>query len=393
MSFASWDVVIVGAGPSGLATALFLLARAPGLEGRVCVVDRATHPREKICAGAIGDRAERCLRAIGVDVDVPSCPIRGIAVTTREGTLVVRGSDAVGRVVRRREFDAGLARAAEARGVVLRQSALVRGLTRRGAGMEVELDGEHLRARVVVGADGVGSFVRRAMGAGRGALLAQVAEVDTARLATDLDEDVLHFDLRDQALRGYSWDFPTPLEGTRASRGTYELRVAGRSDEVDVGRRLERRVGSVERLGPVKRFSERGIAWHEPMSWPRVLLVGEAAGIDPVLGEGIAQAILYGHRAAEYLAPRLVEDDLGFPDWRAFVRRSRLGLDLSTRAIAAPLVYGVGRRGLERWVRRSEALASLGLAYFGGKRVERADLLRAALDLGGAAWERSSRST
>lgn len=381
------EIVIVGAGPAGLSLASFLLAKRPSLAGRVVVLEKARLPRDKICAGAIGDRAERLLRDVGIEVDVPSCPIRGLAVTTSEGTLVVRGRAVAGRVVRRRELDAGLAAAARSRGASIVEGAHVKGIARRADGVVVDLGDERIEARVVVGADGVGSIVRRALGVARGKLFAQVAEIDTVRSDVDLETDVLHFDLRDRGLRGYAWDFPTPLGGeTRACRGVYELRDErdGVESEGDVAARLDRRTGSLERLGPMKRFAERGIEWHEPMAQPRVLLIGEAAGIDPVLGEGIAQAIHYGHRAAEYLVAKLDADDLGFDDWRAFVRRSRLGLDLSLRAAAIPLVYGAGRGVLERWVSSSHALASAGLAYFGGTRVDRVSLARAAVDFGRA---------
>ncbi len=383
-----WDVAIVGGGPAGLSAALFLIAEAPRLVGRVLVVERSRHPRDKICAGAIGDRAERLLRDIGVDVEVPSSPIRGFAVTAAFAHLVVRGERAVGRVVRRDAFDGRLAEIARSRGVAFREDTVVSGLVAHREGVELEVDGEPIRARVVVGADGVGSIVRRALGVPRGKLVAQVAEIDTERTRADVDDDILHFDLSDPELRGYAWDFPTPIDrATRACRGVYELRaergIEPRAEHgQNVSERLLARVGETARLSSVKRFSERGIEWHEPMSWPRILLAGEAAGIDPVLGEGIAQAISYGRSVARYLAPRLAADSLAFTDWRSFVRRSRLGLDLTARVAAIPLVYGPGRSRLERWVTRSPALARAGLSYFAGQRVARLDLMRAIVDLG-----------
>ena len=54
-----WDLVIVGGGPAGLSTALFVSALAPRIGLRTLVLEKATYPREKICAGAIGDRAEK----------------------------------------------------------------------------------------------------------------------------------------------------------------------------------------------------------------------------------------------------------------------------------------------------------------------------------------------
>ena len=63
------DVAIVGAGPAGLATALFLVDREPSLAGRVAVFERATLPRDKPCAGALGGRGEKLLASVGVGVE------------------------------------------------------------------------------------------------------------------------------------------------------------------------------------------------------------------------------------------------------------------------------------------------------------------------------------
>ena len=46
----SCRVLIAGAGPAGLATALYLLRRRPELAGEVIALERA-HPRPKVCAG------------------------------------------------------------------------------------------------------------------------------------------------------------------------------------------------------------------------------------------------------------------------------------------------------------------------------------------------------
>ena len=98
------DVIIVGGGPAGLATGIFLCHAAPERRGRVLVLEKEHYPRDKFCAGGIGARADRLFGGIGVTVDVPSVPIDGVSLRLPEGTVSVR-EGAVGRVVRR--FDAG----------------------------------------------------------------------------------------------------------------------------------------------------------------------------------------------------------------------------------------------------------------------------------------------
>lgn len=381
------EIVIVGAGPAGLSTALFLAARAPAVVDRLVVIDKARHPREKICAGAVGGRADRRLASIGVHVDVPSAILRGVGVRTRDGELVLRGDAPIGRVVKRRAFDDALARAARARGITIREGAGLRTLTPIDRGFALTLDdGDVVRARFVVGADGVTSTVRRALGIDKGALMAQAAEVDTAWRATDGPRDVAMFDLTRPGLRGYTWDFPTPSAGgLEVCRGVYQLREGAVATRTNVDDVLREHVGDVPTSSPVRRFAERGLSPHEPMAKGRAMLVGEAAGIDPVLGEGIAQAILYGATAGTFLADAIARGAKDLERWPEAVRAERIGLDLRARTAAVPLVYGRGRPLLERWVATSPALCRVGMAYFAGEHVPRGGLAEAFVDLARAA--------
>lgn len=339
------DLLIVGAGPAGLSTALFLLARDPSLAGRIEVVDRAVFPREKYCAGAIGARADKLLATIGVRVDVPSVRADGLAVRFGRG-IASRSVGDIGRVVRRFEFDAALLAIARSHGVRVTEGVKVTGLRRHARGVTVETSAGPREVRAVVGADGVQSVVRRALGVAPGRLRAQVIEVDTPCVATDL-QGILDFDLRDEGLLGYSWDFPTIVDGERLMcRGVYDL---GWEDEaaIDVAARLEAHLAerglSMQGL-KLKRYSVRGLELQRPMAEPRVMLVGEAAGVDPLLGEGIAQSLASGALAADYLVVRLAADELDFRDWRRTFARSATGVDLLARTAALQFLRTPARR-------------------------------------------------
>ena len=381
-----------------MATALFFAAAAPHLVDRIVILEKERYPREKICAGAVGARADRLLDSIGVRVEVPSVFVRGLSVVTAHGALASRDRSArpIGRVVRRAEFDHAFADVARARGLRILEGARVTSVSFEPSFVRLQLGDGELRARAVVGADGVGSLVRRALGAPRGRWMAQVVEVDTPWRDADPDPDLLHFDISDSTLLGYGWDFPTLVGGQPlVCRGVYELRPdlgainrAPSPDAApDVGARLLDRLRALGLEGGarIKRFAERGLALHEPLARPRGLLVGEAAGIDPVLGEGIAQAIFYGATAGPYLARCLAAGDLSFTGWRGEVSRSRVGLDLGIRTRLAPWIYGATRPLAERWITGSRDLSDAGLSYFAGERVSRRKLAGAALALGGAA--------
>jgi len=393
-SGAGWQVAIVGGGPAGLSVALHLRALAPAL--RVVVLERATYPRDKYCAGAIGGRALPILRALGLEPgrELPALPIDRFVVEIAGGVVDVR-EPAAAVVVRRSELDHALALAAKARGVEVLEGARVTSIARTSSGMRVHYEGGAagagtLEAEVLVGADGVTGVVRRALGLPRASLVAQAIEVDTERVPNDLGHDTLRF-VFDPALRGYRWDFPTPVGGrVMMSRGVYQLRDQRQPGD-DVRAQLEAHLaGRGLRLADhaIKQLAEHGLDPRAPLSAPRVILVGEAAGIDFPTGEGIAQALGYGAIAAPYLIAGLRQDRLGFLDWRTTLLASAEGRFLHRRWRGGRMLFSAARPRLERALLHSPRVFQLALGRFAGRTIGRGEAARAGLELA-AAFARS----
>jgi flavin-dependent dehydrogenase len=360
----AWDVAIVGGGPAGISTALHLHAAAP--RARIVVLEKARYPREKICAGGVGARAFRLLERIGVDVACPRVELNALAIRLAGDTVVVH-QPGLGAVVRRIEFDHALARHAIDRGIAVRDGCAVHGLAvgERGATLAIG-DGATLDARCVVGADGVAGVVRRLAGFPRGALRAQVVELDTEAAPGDLPRDTITFDLASRDLRGYAWDFPTLVAGRPlVCRGIYALGVAADHPRDRLAAYLAARGLDLARYR-IKQFAERGFEPGAEIARPRVLLVGEAAGIDIATGEGIGQAIEYGAVAGGYLARTLAADRLGFADWRPTVERHHLGVQLRLRHAAYRVFYGRRRGYAERVLPRIGGLLRAGIQDFAG---------------------------
>jgi flavin-dependent dehydrogenase len=359
------DVVIVGGGPAGLAAGVAILDADPSLAGRVVVLEKAAYPRDKYCAGALGGRGDAILARLGIRPDVPSVPIDGISIRVVSGARVVR-VPGIGRVVRRIELDAGIAALAKKHGVEIIENAKVDRVDIAHDGATVESSAGRFEARVVVGCDGVGSVVRKAMGVGAGKLRAQVLELDTPPVSGDGDRGVIHFDASDRSLSGYAWDFPTMVAGeVLVCRGIYHLKVD--DEDVDITGKLAERLGVMGldiRHFKNKRFAERGVELSETFAKGGAMLAGESAGIDPITGEGIAQAIEYGAMVGPHVAAAL-RGDVRLESWSDVVRRSRLGWDLRFRARMVNELYGPRRAEMERMMVEGDAFLHAGCRHFG----------------------------
>ena len=349
----SYEVAIVGGGPAGIATALFLAHAAPALTERMVVLEKARYPRDKICGGAIGARGDKLLHSIGVHVDVPSVQVSTLSLQTRFGGASARLGH-IGRVVRRIEFDHELALHARQRGIRVLEDVKVSELQRSANEVILQSSAGPIQARVVIGADGVSGVVRRALGIGPSEYRAQVVELDTELVDSDLPRDTLHFDYFDPGFAGYAWDFPTIVKGEALMcRGVYHLKLPGQNADIHdiLAQRLAARGLDIARY-KLKRFAECGFESRRSYAVPRVALVGEAAGIDSFSGEGIPQAIEYGAFAGQYLAEKLKKNDLSFRDWGKRMLRAKPGYDLRMREWLMQQYFGEKRELIERHVGR-----------------------------------------
>ena len=106
------------------------------------------------------------------------------------------------------------------------------------------------------------------------------------------------------------------------------------------------------------------------MAAPHVLLIGEAAGVDPLLGEGIAQAISSGEIAARYLIERLAKRSFEFSDWRGYFARSPTGLDILARvSLVSVFRNPFSRRLLEHMTLATPESLDVVLSVSAGKAI------------------------
>ncbi len=291
-------MIVVGAGPAGSSAAL--TCRKAGLA--VALIDKARFPRGKLCGGGITGRARGHLDAVFGPVLDPR-----LFHETRRLRLMA-GDREIGALedtpplwmTMRQDFDAALLAQAHAAGVEDYSGRRIASLDVE-TGSAVLTDGQVLRGRVMIGADGVNSGTARAL-FGRAydprrigfALEAELDAPADAAPRAELDLTAARW--------GYGWAFPK-LHGVTLGIGGQ----AGRNR--DLRPRFD--AWLVARGVDPARVVVKG--HHLPMGDPRpppgrgiVLLVGDAAGfVDPITGEGIGWAVRSGQLAAEAAAVAL----------------------------------------------------------------------------------------
>ncbi|HEY7955560.1 MAG TPA: NAD(P)/FAD-dependent oxidoreductase [Polyangia bacterium] len=348
------DVAIAGAGPAGVACAVALVRRDPSLRGRVVLFDRARFPRPKPCGGGLTGHAEEAMRALGLELAVPfeAAPRARVTFGALEREVVL-GRPV--RVVRREEFDASLVAQARALGIEVREATPIDGFRVGADRVEFGAGGRSLEAKILIGADGVGSALRKHLHRERTLKAPGDPRSTPIRLfrleldgASRWPRDTMLYDFSPMAdgLRGYLWIFPAP--GGRLNVGLMHYPSQPQSGAALtelLGRHLARfgiSLGSAPRGWPAW-----GYAPSAKVAGNRVLLVGDAAGIDALTGEGIAVGMEQGLIAADAILPALARGDFRFAGYRRALRRSTVGRELAIDRWLARLLYAGNWR---RWL-------------------------------------------
>jgi len=308
---AAYDVIVVGGGPAGSASACFLAERGK----RVLVVDAAKFPRRKACAEYVSPGGVAILERLGVltriNQETSGRWLRGMRIRAPSGEchLVEYGDSVNGDrrsalSVSRLVLDSALVDEARRRGVEVRENYRVHDvwLTRQRARGVIGASGERLEAELVVGADGLHSIVAKALGV-RGVpgwprrlgLVAHWAGVDWPEdygwMLVGPRDYVGVAPLDDNGLLTVGLVRRMPMKRLGSAAAAIEASLAQYPE-------LKKRLSAGRISGPILGIGPLSRRVRQPAG-AGYALVGDAAGFfDPFTGEGIFRAL----RAAQLLA-------------------------------------------------------------------------------------------
>lgn len=343
------DILIVGTGPAGSSTALHLLRQDPTWAGRIVMVDKAIHPREKLCGGGITHLGRNVISRLGLTLEPRHFDVREARLVYQDQSYSFYANP-VFTIVRRDEFDHWLVRLCQEAGVTVRQGEAVRQITPHAEYVEVVTDRATFHARTLVGADGSRSFVRRALKWPDDSRVARLIEVltpeDGRRLDPLFQDRVAIFDfnhLSQYGVQGYYWDFPSYVQGRPfMNRGLFDSRAQPGRPKADLKQSLSDSLAERGRNLDDYELKGHPIRWWDGngrFSLPRVLLVGDAAGADPLMGEGISFALGYGQVAAATIADAFARQEFGYAAYRDRLLAEPLFRQLDRRTRLARLAY------------------------------------------------------
>ncbi|KAA3611388.1 MAG: NAD(P)/FAD-dependent oxidoreductase [Calditrichaeota bacterium] len=344
-----YNIAIIGAGPAGIAAAAALLKKDPALKDEIIILEKAHHPRPKLCGGGLTPWADEMLDSLDLHVEVPSFQLESVAFYLYEKPIYFETSEFM-RTIRRNEFDAALVTKIRKKGVTVIEGVQITEIHPKQNEVILESPAGTFSADIVIGADGVKSLVRRQLMREKVSRISRLLEVlipiDKNQLTPEFENKmaVLDFTAIRHGLQGYIWDFPSFIDGEPyLNSGIFDARVnAGK--RADLPALLQ---AHIQKKGINSDFKIEGCPerWYHPkqqVSCPRVVLTGDAAGIEPWLGEGISTALSYGPIVADAVFKALQTGDYSFSDYARTLKRTSLGWYLNRKRNVAQLIYRPG---------------------------------------------------
>ncbi len=319
----SYDVIIVGGGPGGASTAMFLQKKGYN----VLLLEKAKYPRDKICGDAVSGKSVGMLKELGLDNEmetIDNAKVYGLIFSSPEGksleiSFPVKDNSgqtkARGYVCRRMVFDNFMFSHAKEK-VETKEQFQVTDLLWDANGTVIGVKGMDMvskqpfefHSKFVIGADGATSIVANKVNAEKipDDHLCMATRVYYKNVAGVTPNIEIHF--VDSVMPGYFWIFP--LENGMANVGLGMVSRDRQARNMNLVQETEKviaehplfkeRFKNAEKLSDVKGWTLPFGSFKRTLHGKGWLLIGDAASlVDPFSGEGIGNAMTSGKYASE----------------------------------------------------------------------------------------------
>ncbi len=340
------DVIVVGAGPAGATTATILAQK--GFD--VLLLDREQFPRDKTCGDAVPAGAIETLGKLGMADKIAQAvsrdelyPLDQMYLASPKGYELVakftKGPNGENSYVAPRiHFDTLIQQHAIDSGAEFVQAHVKEPVVENGRiiGVQARINGstETIRAKLVIGADGVTSVITRALRPKQNQHVDKHRAVALRAYIEDIEEmpRTVEFYMYDEILPGYAWIFPT---------GSHTANV-GLGMRLDIFRKqkikLEDLLKTFLSFPDIKKRLLNGGQLRDIATWQLnfgsqkhlqhtfdgAVLVGDAAGfINPLTGGGIHNAIISATLAAQTVAEAFSKEDTSRAALKIYEERCR----------------------------------------------------------------------
>ncbi len=347
--------MIVGGGPAGISTWLHLNKHAPELASRAFLIEKEKYPRDKVCGGGLGAWSSIALKQLDIHLDIPSLPISDVEFVYGDEKFTLHQPKQF-IMVQRIEFDQMLAKNAVKRGLKLKENESFIDMERKNNFIQVKTDKGEYKVKVLVGADGALSMVRRKMKLPNKPHLAPTLEVYTqvdSQYDFEFDEKKNVVDLTqiNEGLQGYIWHCPCIKNNTpHMCHGLADFRIFRDRKKADMKNILSNILQSRNKNMEQETLLSHPIRWfsnEDTISQPNILLAGDAVGIEPAFGGGIHFALSYGNVAAKTVNDAFKNNDFSFKDYKQRIQTHLIGKWIAECTKIANGIYGGKMNPLE----------------------------------------------
>jgi digeranylgeranylglycerophospholipid reductase len=309
----NYDIIVVGAGPAGSTAARF--AAQGGASVLLLEKDRDIGVPVR-CAEAVSKDGIENILGYPVKSSWIADEIQRFRFVAPDGTSVYPQVNMTGYVLHRRIFDYELAAMAAEQGVHVLTGALVYGLIKDdeyvcGVKCNYRNADYHIRARIVIGADGVETRIGRWAGLDTTIRMKDMETCSQATIyASGIQPGMCHFYFSQQDFPGgYAWVFPKGANTANVGLGISGNQVRKKSPEKRLNDFLARyypgaavlshTIGGVPCANRPAKISGNGI-----------LLAGDAAfHSNPMTGGGITSGMMGGKIAGTIAAQAVKTGD------------------------------------------------------------------------------------